>query len=188
MLIFFLSTLVIISGRTLSFILSTLINSLVVAVFNLNFSTLYILSNSSFIIKSSRADSVKYFNSLSFVYTLYNFSLGISKTISVLLVVSSVVVILSCGFVFILSSSGRVVSVLVTGISFFVSCFIGCSFFIVCFWIVVFELPNKIEVEGFSKSNIAILNSTKINNLGWKAYYSIKEGIHRTLEILRVLY
>lgn len=53
---------------------------------------------------------------------------------------------------------------------------------------VVFELPNKIEVEGFSKSNIAILNSTKINNLGWKAYYSIKEGIHRTLEILRVLY
>ena len=75
------STLVIISGRTLSFIFSTLINSLVVAVFNLNFSTLYILSNSSFIIKSSRADSVKYFNSLSLVYTLYNF-LGASNIIS----------------------------------------------------------------------------------------------------------
>ena len=51
--------------------------SLVVAFFSLKFSTLYILSNSSLIIKSNSASKGRYFNSLSLVYTLYNFCFGL---------------------------------------------------------------------------------------------------------------
>jgi nucleoside-diphosphate-sugar epimerase len=49
---------------------------------------------------------------------------------------------------------------------------------------VIFQLPNTIESNGFSKANVAILNSNKINNLGWYPKYTIKEGIHRTMKIL----
>lgn len=50
---------------------------------------------------------------------------------------------------------------------------------------VVFELPDETEKAGFSKATKARLDSTKINNLGWKAQYSIGEGISRTIQILR---
>ena len=50
---------------------------------------------------------------------------------------------------------------------------------------VIFELPDEVEAKGFSKSQTAILNSTKINSLGWHPQYDIKEGIKRTLECLK---
>lgn len=50
---------------------------------------------------------------------------------------------------------------------------------------VVFELPNKIESAGYSKATKARLDSSKLHKLGWKAEYDIKEGLSRTISILR---
>lgn len=50
---------------------------------------------------------------------------------------------------------------------------------------VCFELPDSVEQKGFSKATKAILNSDKIEKLGWKAKYSIEEGIERTLMMLK---
>ena len=52
---------------------------------------------------------------------------------------------------------------------------------------VVFELPDAVEAAGFSKATKARLDSAKINKLGWKAAYDIKEGLERTVEILKSL-
>ena len=52
---------------------------------------------------------------------------------------------------------------------------------------VVFELPDAVEAAGFSKATTARLDSAKINKLGWKAAYDIKEGLERTIEILKSL-
>lgn len=52
---------------------------------------------------------------------------------------------------------------------------------------VVFELPNEIESAGFSKATKARLDSKKLRKLGWKAKYTIKDGIERTMDILREL-
>lgn len=48
----------------------------------------------------------------------------------------------------------------------------------------IFDMPNEIEKKGFSKSSVAILDSKKINELGWKAKYDIFEGIKETLNIM----
>lgn len=50
---------------------------------------------------------------------------------------------------------------------------------------VSFELPNEIEKAGFSKATKAILDGSKLKQLGWKANYSLEEGIKHTLDILR---
>ena len=52
---------------------------------------------------------------------------------------------------------------------------------------VVFELPDAVEAAGYSKATKARLDSAKINKLGWKAGYEIKEGLERTIEILKSL-
>ena len=49
---------------------------------------------------------------------------------------------------------------------------------------VVFELPNEIERKGYSKASIALMDSSKIKELGWDAMYNIHEGLQKTLEIL----
>ncbi|MFM1580602.1 NAD-dependent epimerase/dehydratase family protein [Helcococcus bovis] len=49
---------------------------------------------------------------------------------------------------------------------------------------VVFEIPDAIEASGYSKATKARLDGTKLENLGWKPKYSIKEGIERTIDIL----
>lgn len=49
---------------------------------------------------------------------------------------------------------------------------------------VVFNLPGSTEKAGFSKATKAILDSSKLQALGWKAAYPIQEGIRRTLSIL----
>lgn len=48
-----------------------------------------------------------------------------------------------------------------------------------------FELPNQVESAGFSKATKARLDSTKLQGLGWKAGYTIEEGIRRTLEMMK---
>ncbi len=49
---------------------------------------------------------------------------------------------------------------------------------------VVFELPDNIEKAGYSNSMKSLLDSRKLQGIGWKAGYNIKEGIERTIEIL----
>ena len=50
---------------------------------------------------------------------------------------------------------------------------------------VVFELPDEQERKGYSKATKALLDPSKINALGFKARFSVAEGLERTLEILR---
>ena len=50
---------------------------------------------------------------------------------------------------------------------------------------VVFDLPDEVEKAGFSKATKARLDSTKLQGLGWKAKYDIREGIRRTMKMMR---
>lgn len=50
---------------------------------------------------------------------------------------------------------------------------------------VVFDSPEKTEKIGYSKSVRAILNTEKINALGWSAQVGIEEGIKRTVEEMK---
>ena len=53
---------------------------------------------------------------------------------------------------------------------------------------VIFELPDAVEAAGYSKATKALLNSTKLKALGWRASYDMKAGLTRTVEILKELY
>lgn len=52
---------------------------------------------------------------------------------------------------------------------------------------VVFEIPDAVEAVGYSKTTKALLDGSKLKKLGWEPRYAIKEGIERTLNILRTL-
>ena len=49
---------------------------------------------------------------------------------------------------------------------------------------VVFELPTETEQKGFSIAMRAILDNSKLKNLGWQSGYSMKDAVWRTLSIL----
>ncbi len=51
---------------------------------------------------------------------------------------------------------------------------------------VVFELPDSVEAAGYSRATKARLDGHKLQDLGWKPKYAIKEGIERTMQILKV--
>ena len=48
---------------------------------------------------------------------------------------------------------------------------------------VVYDIPDEIEAAGYSRATKALLDTTKMERLGWCSRYSIKEGIKRTLEM-----
>lgn len=50
---------------------------------------------------------------------------------------------------------------------------------------VVFDIPDKIESSGYSKATKACLDSGKIKKIGWKASYSLKNGLKETMGILQ---
>lgn len=50
---------------------------------------------------------------------------------------------------------------------------------------VVFELPDAVEAAGYSRATKARLDGQKIRALGWKPMYDIKNGMERTIKILR---
>lgn len=51
---------------------------------------------------------------------------------------------------------------------------------------VVFELPNETEKKGFSTATKALLDSSKIKKeLSWNAIYDIKDGLERTIKIMK---
>jgi len=49
---------------------------------------------------------------------------------------------------------------------------------------VVFEIPDAVEAQGYSKATKARLDGAKLRALGWKPAYDIESGIRRTMEIL----
>lgn len=50
---------------------------------------------------------------------------------------------------------------------------------------VVFELPDKVEKAGYSTATKALLDPTRIEELGWKPETVIQSGIHKTVELCR---
>lgn len=48
---------------------------------------------------------------------------------------------------------------------------------------VIFVIPDETEREGYSKATKALMDCTKLQNIGWKSQYSIEEGIKRTLQM-----
>ncbi len=50
---------------------------------------------------------------------------------------------------------------------------------------VVFELPDAVEMAGYSKATKATLDVTKIKALGWESFYNMERGLQHTVEILR---
>lgn len=50
---------------------------------------------------------------------------------------------------------------------------------------VIYEKPDDIEAAGYSKATKALLDSTKIEKIGWAPYYDIRRGIEQTIKITR---
>lgn len=50
---------------------------------------------------------------------------------------------------------------------------------------VVFELPDAVELAGYSKATKAVLSTDKLRGLGWKSMYGMEEGLRHTIDILR---
>lgn len=50
---------------------------------------------------------------------------------------------------------------------------------------VVFQIPDAVESAGFSKATKAVLDSSKLQALGWKPQWDIRAGIRNTMEILK---
>ena len=49
---------------------------------------------------------------------------------------------------------------------------------------VVFEIPSEEEKKSFNPMKNSVLDATKLESLGWKAYFGLEEGIERTLKFL----
>ena len=49
---------------------------------------------------------------------------------------------------------------------------------------VVFDLPSEAERKGFSVAMQAILDNSRLKNIGWQPRYDMKEALNRTLQIL----
>lgn len=52
---------------------------------------------------------------------------------------------------------------------------------------VIVSIPSDFEKSGYSTVDRAVLNSNKIENIGWKSKISIKSGLKRTINILENL-
>lgn len=52
---------------------------------------------------------------------------------------------------------------------------------------VIVDLPDTNEAAGYSKATKALLDSTALEKFGWKAKVHIREGLEKTVEILRAI-
>ena len=50
---------------------------------------------------------------------------------------------------------------------------------------VIYEIPETDESKGYSTATKALLDAEKLRRLGWKAEYSIQDGLKRTVTKLR---
>lgn len=48
---------------------------------------------------------------------------------------------------------------------------------------VVYNLPDEIEKKGFSTPQNCILDTEKIESLGWRGVFNLEEGLRRTIQI-----
>lgn len=49
---------------------------------------------------------------------------------------------------------------------------------------VVFDIPSEIERKGYSVAAYAIMDGTKLNDIGWKPLFSFKDAIRMTLSLM----
>ena len=50
---------------------------------------------------------------------------------------------------------------------------------------VVFDLPTGTELRGFSIATQAIMDNTKLRQIGWSPKYTMKDVVERIIEILK---
>ena len=50
---------------------------------------------------------------------------------------------------------------------------------------IIFDIPSEVESAGYSKATKALLDSSKLRELGWETKYPLKDGLIRTVDILR---
>lgn len=53
---------------------------------------------------------------------------------------------------------------------------------------VIYDIPDAIEKAGYSTATKARLDGDKLKSLGWNMKYDIREGIGRTIEIIREVF
>lgn len=52
---------------------------------------------------------------------------------------------------------------------------------------IIYEIPPESEKRGYSQVPRAVLNAEKLEKLGWRPHYNLKDGLQETLEIFRRL-
>ena len=52
---------------------------------------------------------------------------------------------------------------------------------------VIFDLPSEEERKGYSTATKAIMNSSKLKDLGWNVTKTLDEALNRTINILKVI-
>lgn len=55
----------------------------------------------------------------------------------------------------------------------------------ICSTEVVYDLPNEIEKNGFSRPQNCVLDNTKLKLLGWAGTFTLREGLKSTIDILK---
>lgn len=50
---------------------------------------------------------------------------------------------------------------------------------------IIFDIPKEIEAKGYSNIVHAVLDASKLEELGWKPKYDMEEGVRRTIEMLK---
>ena len=50
---------------------------------------------------------------------------------------------------------------------------------------VIFDLPNETEAAGFSKVSVGVMNTEKLQSLGWRAFDDVRTGTRKVIGILR---
>jgi len=50
---------------------------------------------------------------------------------------------------------------------------------------VVFASPDAQEAGGYSQATLAVMDGSKLAGLGWAPHYDIREGINRTVDLLK---
>ncbi len=52
---------------------------------------------------------------------------------------------------------------------------------------VVFDSPDEVERQGYSKANLAVMDSSKLQSMNWRPNYDLRRGIDRTIKVLKAI-
>ena len=50
---------------------------------------------------------------------------------------------------------------------------------------VIFDLPDELESEGFSKVSVGVMDTQKLQKLGWRTFDNVKTGTRKTIKIMQ---